>query len=133
MMHLDTHKEIKNLIEKGFQEVQAEAITSLIGRYNDQLATKQDIALVKKAIESVRTELKHDIESVRTELKHDIESVRTELKHDIALVRTEIDNVRTELRSEIKSVESNLIKWIVPLLITIILANVGMAVGLFFK
>ena len=97
MMYLDTHREIKNLIDKGFQESQAEAITSLVSRYNDQLATKRDV------------------ESVRSELKHDIEVLRTELK------------------SEIKDVEVTLTRWIVPLLITIILAIIGMAVGLFIK
>ena len=58
----DTHKYVKRLTDAGMPEKQAEVIAyeqrSLI---EDQLATKQDIAEVKRDIEELRAEVKRDI------------------------------------------------------------------------
>jgi vacuolar-type H+-ATPase subunit I/STV1 len=55
-----------------------------------ELASREDIAITRQEIESVRQELKQKIESVRQELKQEIE-----------LVRQEIEIVRQELKGDI--------------------------------
>ena len=62
-------------------EKQAEVIAyeqrSLI---EDQLATKHDIAEVKRDIEELRAATKHDIEELRAEVKRDIAEVKRDIK-----------------------------------------------------
>ena len=80
----DTHKYVKRLTAVGMPEKQAEVIAyeqrSLI---EDQLATKHDIAEVKRDIEELRAEVKHDIEELRAEVKRDIEELRAATKRDL--------------------------------------------------
>ena len=77
----DTHKYVKRLTAVGMPEKQAEVIAyeqrSLI---EDQLATKHDIAEVKRDIEELRAEIKRDIEELRAEVKRDIAEVKRDLK-----------------------------------------------------
>ena len=91
----DTLKVSKDLQQAGIQESHAEAIALAVKQGQGDLATKQDIALLKSEIGHLRTELKTDIGRLRTELKTDIGRLRTELKTDIGRSRTEIksDNV----------------------------------------
>jgi ketosteroid isomerase-like protein len=109
----DTLKFVKRLKEAGFSEQQAEALAEAeADLFETTLASKQDIADLKREIETARTELKREIEAVRTELKHEIETVRTELKREIETVRTElkheIETVHTELKREIEAVRVKL-------------------------
>ena len=77
----DTHKYVKRLTAVGMPEKQAEVIAyeqrSLI---EDQLATKRDIAEVKRDIEELRAATKHDIEELRADVKRDISEVKRDIK-----------------------------------------------------
>jgi hypothetical protein len=59
--------------------------------------------------------LQKEIEQLRADLKADIEQVRAELK-------TDIERIRAELRVEIAQAKTDLIKWIVPLMLAQIAA-----------
>ena len=84
MMYLDTHREIKNLIDKGFQESQAEAITSLVSRYQSDI--KQDTQLAKRDIETLRSDFKHDIKMLRSDLEYEIKQLKFNILKWVTIV-----------------------------------------------
>ncbi|MBF0415731.1 MAG: DUF1640 domain-containing protein, partial [Magnetococcales bacterium] len=71
-------------------EVQAEALVDLV---EDRLATKRDVADLKRDIESIRAELKRDIK----EMDGKIESVRADLKRDIKELDGKIETTKIEI------------------------------------
>ncbi|AFL75549.1 coiled-coil domain-containing protein [Thiocystis violascens] len=81
---------------------------------------------IRKEIEQVRAELKADIEQVRADLretelrlKKDIEQLRGEIK-------TDIEQLRGELKTDIERVKTDLLKWIVPLILAQIAATAAL-------
>lgn len=56
-MLVDTHKAIKELTQAGAEERLAEAIVGAITAADKQVATKDDIQLLRAEIEQVRTEM----------------------------------------------------------------------------
>ena len=110
-MSFDTHKSIKFLIKKGIKESQAESIVEVVNQSRDhdfsRLATKEQLKGVEK-------ELRGEIRSVREEVKLVEERLRGEI---------------TAVRGEIISAKFDILKWMIPLLITILLS----IIGVFFK
>lgn len=54
----DTHRFVKRLTETGFTEAQAEALADeQVNLLNSNLATKQDILVLKKDLEAVKADL----------------------------------------------------------------------------
>ena len=102
----DTHKYIKALVAQGLKEAQAETIVTTILESRDvdlsKLLTKEDFA-----------EFKHFTRENFTLLKNEIENIKKNMatKTDVA-----------ELRSEIATIKFDLLKWIIPFLIGIIIA-----------
>ena len=78
----DTLKVSKDLQQAGLEKSHAEAIALAVKQGQGDLATKQDIALLKFEIGRLRTEIKSEIGHLRTELKTDIDHLRTELRSD---------------------------------------------------
>ncbi len=94
----DTHRFVKNLTAHGFSEEQAEALaTEQVNLLNSNLATKADIAEVRREIEALRQETKADIEVLRQGTKADIEVLRQETKAEIAGVRRDIEALKVDL------------------------------------
>ena len=87
----------KILVRHDFTEQEANDLIDFVENQNGEIATKQDVDLVK-------TELKHDIDLVRK----DVALVREEVKHDIDLVRKDVDLVRKELKHDIDLVREEL-------------------------
>lgn len=122
----DTHSLVKGLIGEGFKEKQAEAIINVVRDARDfdldRLATKADLS-------EVRSELKSDLSEVRSELKADILELRSELKADILELRSElkadISGLKFAMKTNIAESKVDLIKWFVPLLVTIIIGIIG--------
>lgn len=76
----DTLKFAKRLKEAGFSEQQAEALAEAEAElFEAHLATKQDIAEVRREI----AEVQRRIEEVRAELKRDIEEFRGKVERDL--------------------------------------------------
>jgi len=113
MAILNTHAVVKKFTQHGFTEEHAELIVDAINDQSDQLATKNDLAMLK-------AELKADITEVRAE----ISEVRSDLK-------AEILGVKSELKEEIKDTKIDLVKWFVPLILTVLISNIAILIALF--
>lgn len=113
MAILNTHAVVKKFTQHGFTEEHAELIVDAINDQNDQLATKNDLIMLK-------TELKADIIKLKAELKADITEIKAELKADIF-----------SLKEEIKEIKIDLLKWIIPLILTVLISNLAMIMTLF--
>ncbi len=126
----DTHKYIKELQETGFKEKQAEVIVKslLESRDNDfsQLSTKQDIELVRSELKQEIVTTKQDLESVRSELKQEIELLRSEVKQDIAVIKKDIQILEGKMDAKISSVKFDILKWVMPFLITIMISIISL-------
>lgn len=78
---IDTHAVVKQLKAVGFSEEQAEVLAGQQARLlEENLATKQDVAELRRDLAQIEASLKRDIADVRRY----IEEVRTELKRDLA-------------------------------------------------
>ena len=77
------------LEEKVVEETKKRKI-ELRDELRKELATKEDIMLVRQEIETVRQELNGKIESLKQELKGEIESLRQEVKGEIEALRQEV-------------------------------------------
>ena len=113
MAILNTHAVVKKFTQHGFTEEHAELIVDAINDQSDQLATKNDLAMLK-------TEIKGDINELKAELKADITEVKAELKADISL-----------LKEEMKEVKIDLLKWFIPLILTVLISNIAILIALF--
>jgi len=113
MAILNTHAVVKKFTQHGFTEEHAELIVDAINNQSDQLATKNDLAMLK-------TEIKGDINELKAELKADITEVKVELKADISL-----------LKEEMKEVKIDLLKWFIPLILTVLISNIAILIALF--
>ncbi|MBM3467469.1 MAG: DUF1640 domain-containing protein [Alphaproteobacteria bacterium] len=102
MAILNTHAVVKKFTQHGFTEEHAELIVDAINDQSDQLATKNDLALLK-----------------------------AELKADITEVRAEISEVKSELKEEIKEAKIDLLKWFIPLILTVLISNIAILIALF--
>ena len=83
--------EIVNEVESGLKEKVVEETKKrkieLRDELRKELATKEDIMLVRQEIETVRQELKGEIESLRNEVKGEIEALRQEIKGEIKVLK----------------------------------------------
>ena len=124
----DTHTFVKRLKAVGFTEEQSEVFaeegTKLI---EGQLATKLDIAELKRDMKGMETSLKRDMGEMETNLKLDIELVRrdmgemetnlkrdmgemeTGLKLDIELVRRDMREMETGFKHDMKALEDRMV------------------------
>jgi len=102
MAILNTHAVVKKFTQHGFTEEHAELIVDAINDQSDQLATKNDLAMLK-----------------------------AELKADITEVRAEILGVKSELKEEIKDTKIDLVKWFVPLILIVLISNIAILIALF--
>ena len=107
MAILNTHAVVKKFTQHGFTEEHAELIVDAINDQNDQLATKNDLSILK-------TELKADISNLELKLDSKISNLDSKIEYEIS-----------EVKSEIKAINTN-IKWIMTiglLIVGILLKN----------
>ena len=88
----DTHEDIRELVEAGMPEPQAETVVRQRVRLLERnLATKADIAETNASIETLRQETKADIAAtLRLETRANIETLRQETEKLIALGKNDI-------------------------------------------
>ncbi len=111
----DTYRAVTALRQAGFQDEQAVALVSTIGdALTGDLATKSDIADVRKEISDVRKE----VADVRAEVA-DVRAEVAEVRKEVADLRTEIANVRVDLYRQL---------WVMG--IAIVTLNVTLTVAL---
>ena len=124
----DTHVDIRELVEAGMPEAQAETVVRQRVRLLERnLATKADIAETNASIETLRQETKADIAATNAS----IETLRQETKADIAATNANIETLRQETRANIETLrqeteklialgKNDIVKWVVG-------ANLGVA------
>ncbi len=144
----DTHKAVKQLKEAGFDDHQAEAVTTL---FWDTRALELENLASKTDLESLRLELKADYAALRDTMatkeelaelrdtmatKEDLAMVKADvatLKDDLATLKDDVASLRLELReetarlhTEIAQSKMDTIKWMVPMVVTQVIATVGL-------
>ena len=106
----DTHEDIRELVEAGMPEPQAETVVRQRVRLLERnLATKADIAETNASIETLRQETKADIAATNA----NIETLRQE-------TRANIETLRQETEKLIALGKNDIVKWVVG-------ANLGVA------
>ena len=106
----DTHVDIRELVEAGMPEPQAETVVRQRVRLLERnLATKADIAETNASIETLRQETKADIAATNAS----IETLRQE-------TRANIETLRQETEKLIALGKNDIVKWVVA-------ANLGVA------
>ena len=104
---------------------------------NNQLSTRQDVTMselkLTKEIEKTRGEIKE----VELKLTKEIEQVRGEIKEVELKLTREIEQVRADLtreiaqvRVEIQKSHGSLLRWLVGLFLTAVLAQAGLIIAL---
>jgi phosphopantetheine adenylyltransferase len=124
----DTHKYIKSLQETGFNEQQAEILVKSLLESRDFdlsiLATRDQVAEVK-------SDLQKNIAQLDSKLSKEISEVKSDLQKDIATTREQISEVKSDLQKEISAIKHDILKWMIPLIFTVIAFVAGIAVKLF--
>ncbi|CAL7960243.1 putative DUF1640 domain-containing protein [Alphaproteobacteria bacterium] len=131
----DTYEAVKRLCSSGVPEKQAEEIvhTILSAKEYDlsKLATKEQVAIVESYIKEQINSLKKDVALIKQDVdylkaniatKTDLATLRSELKEDIANLKTEMANVKYDI-----------MKWMIPLFISVIGSAVATIVTIFIK
>ncbi|WP_323733071.1 CCDC90 family protein [Candidatus Bandiella euplotis] len=129
----DTHKYIKNLQETGFNERQAEVIVKSLLESRDFdisiLATREQVSNVDTKIDRVESNLDAKIDRVESNLDAKIDKFESNLDAKIDKFESnldakidKLDGKIEELKSSISSNKYDIIKWMVTLFITMIIA-----------
>ena len=107
----DTHKYIKSLQQTGFNEQQAEVLVKSLLESRDFdlsiLATREQVAEVK-------SDLQKEIASTREQV--------ADVRNEIVQLDNKLSKEISEVRGDIKQVKVDILKWIVPIFITILVA-----------
>ena len=107
----DTHKYIKSLQESGFNEKQAEMLVkSLLESRDFDLS----ILATREQVSKIESNLNAKIDKVESNLEKQISATREQVSN--------VDNKIKELSNTISSNKYDIIKWMVTLFITIIIA-----------
>ncbi|MGQ0591443.1 MAG: coiled-coil domain-containing protein [Gammaproteobacteria bacterium] len=91
----DTLKFAKRLKEAGFTEQQAEALAAAEAEFIEQnLATKRDIA-----------DIKRDIKELEVTLRNDLKQLEVTLRNEIKQLDVKIEQVRSDVARDLKDLE----------------------------
>ena len=95
---IDTHRFVKQLMESGFTEAQAETLADAqMALLESRLATKAEMQQIAQRLDEMAT--KADLAELRTEPKADMAELRAEFKTDIAELRGEMNTMRGEMNT----------------------------------
>ncbi|MDA0938775.1 MAG: DUF1640 domain-containing protein [Proteobacteria bacterium] len=111
----DTHKYIKSLQETGFNEQQAEMLVKSLLESRDfdlsVLATREQVAGVKS-----------DLQKKIAEVKSDLQNEISKIDNKFSNLEDKIDKKFSTLEDKIDKSKYDLVKWLVTLFITMIIA-----------
>lgn len=68
MATVDTHQEVKNLVNAGFAEPKAEAVVETVSAGRAGLATKADLNLMRADLDLLRADLQADMKDLKLDL-----------------------------------------------------------------
>ena len=135
-----THKYIKSLQESGFNEKQAEMLVKSLLESRDFdlsiLATREQVSKIESNLEKQISATREQVSKTEASLEKQISAIREQvarLDGKIDKVESNLEQKIIELKSELKesisSIKHDMLKWIVPMMLTII----GIAVGIALK
>jgi predicted phage-related endonuclease len=102
----DTLKFAKRLKEAGFTEQQAEALADAEAEFIEQnLATKRDIADVKRDIKELEVTLRNEIKQLHVTLRNEIKQLDVTLRSEIKQLDVKIEQIRSDLARDLKDLE----------------------------
>ena len=102
----DTLKFAKRLKEAGFTEQQAEALADAEAEFIGQnLATKRDIADVKRDIKELEVTLRKEIKQLEGTLHSEIKQLDVTLRGEIKQLDVKIEQIRSDLSRDLKDLE----------------------------
>lgn len=110
MARVDTHQLIQELIEGGLPQKPSEIIGKAFfysSNNNENYVTKEQFAHLEKEQSDIKTGLAVITQTMAT--KEDLEKLRT----------------------EIKDIKIDMLKWIIPLILTVLISNLAMIITLF--
>lgn len=133
----DTHKYIKNLQETGFNEQQAEVIVKSLLESRDFdlsiLATREQVNNLEKKLKDFAT--KDQLNKLESNLKAEINGLRKDTKTEINGLRqetkAEIDGLRKDMHTQIASIKYDILKWVIPMMLSSFAMTVAIIVKLF--
>ena len=110
MVAFDTLKASQRLRKAGFAEDQANALVAAFAEdIGANLATKDDIALLRKDLEMLRQSVQQDIDALRQEMTSENAAIRKDMASENAAIRKEMASENAALRKDMdalrKSVE----------------------------
>ena len=95
MVAFDTLKASQRLRKAGFAEDQANALVAAFAEdIGANLATKDDIALLRKDLEMLRQSVQQDIDALRQEMTSENAAIRKEMASENAAIRKDMDALR---------------------------------------
>ena len=104
---------------------------------NNQLSTRQDVTMSELKLTKEIEETRGEIKEVELKLTREIEQVRGEIKEVELKLTKEIEQVRADVTKEIAQVHvaihkshGSLLRWIVGLFLTAVLAQAGLIIAL---
>ena len=122
----DTHKYIKSLQESGFNEKQAEMLVKSLLESRDFdlsiLATREQVSKIESNLEKQISATREQVSKIESNLNAKIDKVESNLEQKII-------ELKSEIKENISSIKHDMLKWIVPMMLTI----VGIAVGIALK
>jgi hypothetical protein len=113
----DTYSLVKRISKAGIAEDVAQEIVHAIseGRSFDYnlLATKPDIALLKQEVDNIKENMatKADVATLKQEVDNIKENMAT---------HADLNALKQEMKAEINQVKYDILKWMIPLMMTII-------------
>ena len=120
----DTHKYIKNLQETGFNERQAEVLVKSLLESRDFdlsiLATREQVSKVKSDLQQEISATRAQIAEVKSDLQQEISQLDNKLSGEISATRAQIAEVKVDI-----------LKWMIPLMFTIIALVASLMIKLF--
>ncbi len=123
-MVFNAFKYVEVLKDAGVPDKQAQAQVRILNEVlESNLATKQDVEIIKGDIEGVKqatkrdiAEVKRDIEELKlatkrdiAEIKRDIEELKLATKRDIAEIKRDIESLRQDTKRDLKELEQRMI------------------------
>ena len=130
---LDTYAIIKRFTGAGIKENQAhEIVSAIVDSKNfelNNLVTKSDLKAemsnVKTEFSKARAEVHAEFAKVRAEMQAEFADVRAEMRAEFADVRAEMRTGFADVRIEIEKTKNDILKWIIGLNITTIIAMIA--------
>ncbi|MDD9819549.1 MAG: hypothetical protein OXR07_01560 [Nitrospira sp.] len=94
VLSFDTLAATHSLERSGVPRAQAEGIADTVRQAADawaaNLATKDDLAVLRADMNTLRTEMKGDMNTLRTEMKGDMNTLRGETKSNLDALKAEL-------------------------------------------